>query len=570
MTRGRLADRLLLGAAIAWVVAAVGFALRLWPLVQAFAAAPGTTPDGMQAVVDRAGASLTALGTLTAVLALAALARDGGIAGRRGRLRIASIGLVVASGLVGAVVLEPIGEDIRAAVRADPTLVPALLGRWWGWRMAALALAATALAGFAVAHRAPVVPPAPDAVVLEPRHRVLLGLLGTATLFEGYDRFIVTLALPYIARDLGAAEGVLGWALSAIRAGALVAIVLGLLADRVGRRRILLVTVLGYTIATGLTGLSRGMVDFVLLQLIAVAFLNTELSLAQVVIAEEFPARARGMGQGLLGAAAAVGAGLAAMLFPLIAPTALGWRGLYLIGIVPLLVVGWLRRSLPETTRWSRLDPSARRAAGVLAVMAPAHRRRFIVLMLLAAGSIAAFGAAYAFASYRATTTFGWSPARVSTMVLVGGGLGFWGWILFGRFSDASGRRVAGGVALLGLGAAIVCFYSTTYLFAAFAALVFFEAGTTIAVNALSTEVFPTALRATARAWIANAGVFGGMLGLGAVGLLSGRLDGYGNVIALLGLLPFALAPLMLVLPETRGRELEAASGEVVEAPPTA
>ncbi len=362
----------------------------------------------------------------------------------------------------------------------------------------------------------------------------------------------------------------LGLALSVIRGGALAAIVLGLFADRVGRRRILLLTVLGYTIATGLTGLSRGLLDFVLLQLVAVAFLNTELSLAQVVIAEEFPAAARGMGQGLLGAAAAVGAGLAAMLFPILAPTSLGWRGLYLIGIVPLLIVGWLRRSLPETARWSQLDPSARRAAGMLAVLAPAHRRRFLTLVALAAGSVAAFGAAYSFASYRATTTFGWSPARVSTMVLVGGGLGFWGWILFGRFTDTGGRRVAGSIALVGLGAAIVTFYATTYLFAAFAALVFFEAGTTIAVNALSTEVFPTALRATARAWLTNAGVAGGMLGLLAVWLLSERAGGHAGVIAILGLVPFALAPLMFVLPETRGRELEAASGEVVEAPPTA
>ena len=179
----------------------------------------------------------------------------------------------------------------------------------------------------------------------------------TATLFEGYDRFIVTLALPYIAHDLGAGEGVLGWSLSVIRGGALLAIVLCLMADRVGRRGVLLWTVLGYTVVTALTGLSRGLADFVALQVVASVFLNTELALSQVVIAEEFPATARGLGLGLLGAAAAIGAGLAAALFPAFVASPLGWRGLYFVGIVPLLIVGYLRRSLPETTRWAAPRP---------------------------------------------------------------------------------------------------------------------------------------------------------------------------------------------------------------------
>jgi MFS family permease len=70
---------------------------------------------------------------------------------------------------------------------------------------------------------------------LTARHRTLLLLVGTATLFEGYDRFIVALALPYIGHDLGTGEGALATALGISRAGALLAIVLGRLADRHGR-----------------------------------------------------------------------------------------------------------------------------------------------------------------------------------------------------------------------------------------------------------------------------------------------------------------------------------------------
>src|SRR5262249_11063157 len=98
-------------------------------------------------------------------------------------------------------------------------------------------------------------------------------------------------------------------------------------------------------------------------------------------------------------------------------------------------------------------------------------------------------------------------------------------------------------------------------LFPAFAALVFFESGITIAVTALSTECFPTVLRATARAWVTNAGVVGAVLGLGLVGALSGRMGGHAAVVALLGLVRLFLAQLVFLLPETVGQELEQGSG---------
>jgi MFS family permease len=147
-------------------------------------------------------------------------------------------------------------------------------------------------------------------------------------------------------------------------------------------------------------------------------------------------------------------------------------------------------------------------------------------------------------------------------MVIMGGGIGFWGWLVFGRLADAIGRRVTGAIALLGGGAAIGTFYGTSYLLAGFTALVFFEAGVSIAINALATEIFPTALRATAKSWVTNAGVLGAILGLAAVGALAERAGGHAVVITLLGATPAVLSPLLFLLPETYGEELERISGE--------
>jgi MFS transporter, putative metabolite:H+ symporter len=573
--RHRILDGLVLAGATAYVTAGLVFAFVLWPgVARSLATAPAEFAANFGRLNGSARGVFTGLGILTMVLVLVALVRDGGMGARRGRLRLLAIGALVATALVNGLGLEPAGEAVVAAAQGATASLPPLIARWSGYRLLNLALGSVALGALVLAHRAPVVV-SQRAAALSAHHRTLLLLLATATLFEGYDRFILSLALPYIAKDLGivaadatgpaakaAAEGALGWALSAIRSGALLAIPLCLMADRAGRRGILLLTVLGYTLATGLTGISRGLGDLIALQLVATMFLTAELALAQVVIAEEFPAAARGMGQGLLGAAAALGGGLAAVLFPVLVKTALGWRGLYFVGIIPLLIVGYLRRSLPETRRWSELDDAQRRSGGLWRVLEPGLRGQFLILVVLAAGATAAFATAFSFASYRAIDTFGWTPEQVSTMILSAGALGFWGWIFFGRLADAVGRRPTAVLCMLGAATAIAAFYRTSVLFPAFGALVFFESGITIAVTALSTECFPTVLRATARAWVTNAGVVGAVLGLALVGALSGRLGGHAAVVALLGLLPLLLTPLVLLLPETFGRELEQVSGE--------
>jgi putative MFS transporter len=263
----------------------------------------------------------------------------------------------------------------------------------------------------------------------------------------------------------------------------------------------------------------------------------------------------RGFGQGMLGAFGAFGAGLAAVLFPILQRTEFGWRGMYLIGVLPLLVIASLQRHLPETTRWQRAHADARTRGRDL--LTGRWRTPLLVLTLLSIFAAAAAAPAFSFASYRATTAMQWSPGQVSGMILGGGSIGFAGYFLLGRLADGIGRRWIGGFGVIGGALAIVTFYRTDFLMLAFALLTFCESGVWIAINSLGTELFPTDLRATAKAWLTNSATLGALLGLGAVGVLSDVDGGHATVIALLAGLLLLQAPLFFLLRETRHAELE-------------
>jgi MFS transporter, putative metabolite:H+ symporter len=497
------------------------------------------------------------LGLATTGLLIVALLRLGDLRAPRMRLRLVTVVLMFVMLLLNLAVIDPIEHRMVATAATDAAALSGALEQlgMWGWVQALVTVGVAAT--LVLAHRAPIpVAAEVSAGGLTARHRTMLLLLGTATLFEGYDRFIAGLALPYIGRDLGASEGELGTALAFIRAGALISIVLGRFADRYGRRRLLIVSVVAYTVATAATGFSSGVLDFALFQLVATIFLVTELSLAQVVIAEEFPAASRGFGQGVLGAFAAFGAGLAAMLFPILQRTEFGWRGMYLIGILPLLVVAYLRRNLPETRRWEQAAERRVRAARLRDLLKPGLRGRLIVLSVLAALASATAATGFSFASYRATTVFNWNPSQVSGMIIGGGSVGFFGYFILGRCADMFGRRLVGGLALLGAGIAVMSFYQTAWLFPAFALITLCESGVIIALNALTTELFPTDLRATAKSWVTNSGVVGALCGFAMIGALSSEASA-ATVITAIALTMSVISPAIFLLPETRHIDLE-------------
>jgi len=391
----------------------------------------------------------------------------------------------------------------------------------------------------------------------------LLGLLGTAELFDHYDIGILTLALVQIQAGLAIAEGEVGEVVSLIRLGAIPALLAGVLADRFGRRRLLLATILGFTAATFATAFVQTPAQFAAVQMLARACLYAETALAVVVLAEELSAAGRGWGIGVLGALGTLGHGVAAIAFAFVDVLPFGWRALYALGVLPLLAVAWLRRSLPETQRFER--ERARRAGSseslrpLLALLRAYPGRLATLLAALAPLEFAAI-VAVTFMAKTLQEQHGYAPGQVTLLYVTGGALAIVGNILAGSWSDRFGRRGTICALLFVVGGAAFGFYRAESWIVAplWILMVFATQGLEVLFKALGSELFPTSYRSTASSVRAMVGTLAGSLGLWLESQLYPIAGSH--ALAITWMLPTLVLPLLVVVlrvPETATRELE-------------
>ena len=394
----------------------------------------------------------------------------------------------------------------------------------------------------------------------------VLGLVSLVSLFEQYDVYLFSLNLAHIQRELAIDEGQLGLLGGLVRAGALGAILVTLAADRFGRRRLLLVTVLAYTLLTGATAFAPSAEWFVACQFLSRIFAAAETLIAVVVIAEEFDAEHRGWGIGALGAITACGAGLAAVLFGFVDVLPGGWRSLYLVGLLPLLALAWWRRSMPETGRFLALERERGAALRATPALAPfvALLRSYPRRLLALAGAVLLIGVAVAPASFFAPKylqdVHGWSPGWVAALNFGGGFFAIIGNPVAGRLSDRFGRRPITMIFAITAGLSAIVFYASAGLVLAplWVLMIFGSMGSEVTLAAFGAELFPTSQRSTAAGARAFAFTLGIVLGLGAVSVLFGVLGSNWTAVMALGAVALG-APVLVWLgfPETSGRTLE-------------
>lgn len=398
----------------------------------------------------------------------------------------------------------------------------------------------------------------------------VLGLLGLASLFDQYDLQLFSLALKQIQADLAIPEAQLGELGAIVRLGAVPAFLFAVVADRLGRRRVLLFTIVAYTLLTGATAFAQDAVTFVVLQFLARTFAVAELLLAFVVIVEELDPDARGWGVGALTALAACGNGLAISLFSLVDVLPGGWRSLYLVGLIPLAWVAWMRRKLPETRRFV-VQQEEQESQGAVEWLRPVvDLVRMYPGRMLAVGSVIfllnfAENAAGFFGPKYLQEAHGWAPWHYSLMGIAGGFIGIMGGPLAGRLSDRYGRKVVVSTFLFAAPVAIVGFYQAFgwALVPLWIVMVFSMMAGGVVLSAYGNELFPTSYRSTAAGARVLIGTVGGALGLLTESALFGVLGSHWNAISWMVLLAL-LAPFIVLrfFPETRGRELEETAPE--------
>jgi putative MFS transporter len=399
------------------------------------------------------------------------------------------------------------------------------------------------------------------------RQRRVFWIASTAGFFDQYDRALLSLALKQIQTGLKIAESQLGAVLSIIRLGYLLSLLMTPFADVFGRRRLLLYTVFGYTIFTGLIAIAPDARAFVAFEIIARAFAGAEAAIAMVIVAEEVDAAYRGWAIGLLGAVSNIGYGLAAIVFAFVNVIPYGWRGLYAIALLPLVLIIPLRRVLPESARFEKEKLEGLRPVKIwepVAQLYNAYPGRLLTMLSIAfLSSMGGNAAGFLFPKFLQEAHH-WSPGNVSSLVFFGGALGIIGSIVAGRLSDRYGRRVMG-VAFMFLAPLLtIWMYTATgwSIVPAWILETFFDVAAFMILNAYSAELFPTSYRSTAGSALAVAGTTGGALGLFFEGVLYNLTGSHARAVCYLTVFWIISPLIMWFLPETSGRELEEISPE--------
>jgi len=387
-------------------------------------------------------------------------------------------------------------------------------------------------------------------------------LLTIATFFEGFDTKLVSLVQPVIGREFGATREELGYVLGLSSLGMVFAFFVIHAADRVGRRPVFLGALAAYSLLTLATAFAPNLVVYTTCQVFARMAMVVELGLAYLILSEELPPETRGRVNGVFGGCVVLGASVPdALLLPL-TNAGIGWRGLFLIGALPLLLFPVYVANLKETTAFLQRRALGRDHVGGLAaelalartLFSPAYRTNLLVVTALWF-VVSAWSATALFSFFQYTfVERGWTEADLVLLPLGTVPIGFLGYSLAGFAMDRIGRRRAAALYLLaGSAATVACYQATTSaaIVAGYFVLVGLG-GIWATVTTWTAELFPTELRATASGFANNlVGRLGFVLGPIVVGLLGGALESTADAVSLLSVVPLLGLPLAFLLPET-------------------
>ena len=377
---------------------------------------------------------------------------------------------------------------------------------------------------------------------------------------DGFDMLILGFMLSAISVDLALtstqAGSLVTWTMLGAVAGG---IIFGSMSDRFGRIRVLTWTILVFAVFTGLCALARDYPDLAFFRTAAGLGLGGEFGIGMALATEAWPASKRARASSYVMVGWHGGVLLAAFATPVLLP-AIGWRGMFLVGIVPAIAAFFIRRTLDEPEIFVRKHAAgAENSFRLLVKDGKTFRTTLGITVLCAVQNFAYYGLMVWLPTYL-SNTLGFSLTKSSLwtgVTVLGMACGIWA---CGQLADRIGRKRS--FLLFEVGALVMVFiYSRitdpSVLLWSGAIMGMFVNGLNGGIGALISEAYPTVARATAQNTLWNFGRGVGSLGPMIIGGLAAKYN-FHVAIGLLASIWFLdiLATLFLI-PELRGTELD-------------
>ena len=385
---------------------------------------------------------------------------------------------------------------------------------------------------------------------------------GLGWMLDGMDVMLYAMVLADLTVHFGMSKPEAGFLNSlTLGASAVGGLLFGFAADRFGRTRSLMASILVYSVASFACGLSHTITQLAAFRFILGLGMGGEWTTGAALIAETWPPQHRGKALGLMQSTWAIGEMIAAGVTLLVLPR-FGWRAVFFVGVLPALIVFWIRRDVPESAIW--LERGEAKAGSLATLLRPDLRRNGLLATAMnACGMFGYWGLFTWIPGYLAMPESqggrGLGIALSLTWVLIMGPGKWLGYTLFGFAADAFGRRKSYVVYLLAAAALVPVFASATslgWLLVLGPFVGFFGTGFFSGFSAIASELFPTEVRATAMGLTYNIGRGFSAIAPFAVGWVA-REYSFFAAFLLLAAAFLAAAILALALPETRGKVLD-------------
>jgi MFS family permease len=401
-----------------------------------------------------------------------------------------------------------------------------------------------------------------------PEQRRALGAACLGWMLDSFDVNLYALVLASVMAELAISKPIAGLIGSfTLVAAAVGGILFGVAADRWGRTRALIGSILIYSVFTGFCGLAQSAWHLMIFRALLGIGMGGEWASGAALVSETWPAEHRGKALGIVQSSWAVGYAAAAVMTQLVLP-AWGWRAVFFVGVLPALATAWVLKRVEEPAIWRRGRAGERAGTG----KPPGARFRDIFRgpMLRLTIFVTLMNACTLFAYWGFTQ---WVPAYLElpvgqggrglahykTLLLVAMNVGMWfGYVTFGFVSDRLGRKRTY-IAYVLCAAVFVMAYGITRhpvgLLLLGPLTGFFGAGYFSGFGAVTAEIYPTSIRATAQGFTYNLGRIASAAAPWMVGALA-QTRGFTAAFSTAAI-AFVLAAVMWTwIPETKGREL--------------